>query len=127
MIGKSPNTVRRAKNDEVKKKIKKLGAMETYITLMKGFVCTSVLYLPRSFVNGGWGFQIIALVISMILTMFCSVLLLDSRIKVNAVSYTDLGQKTFGTIGKHAVNLAISTSQIGFCCSYIYFIKENVA
>ena len=62
----------------------------------------------------------------MILSMYTSTLLLDSRLKLKANSYTDLGMKAFGKPGKIAVNLALALCQIGFVCAYIYFIKENL-
>ena len=49
-------TKRRVKDEQYKEKVKKLNAFSTFMTLFKGFVCTAVLYLPKSFVNGGWGF-----------------------------------------------------------------------
>lgn len=107
---KSPNTKKRVKDEKLKKKIKKLGACETYITLLKGFVCTSVLYLPKSFVNGGWGFQAISLLISMSISIVCCNLLLDTKKEVKASSYTEIGLKTYGNLGKHAANLFISLS-----------------
>jgi amino acid permease len=62
----------------------------------------------------------------MFLSMYTSTLLLDSRLKLKANSYTDLGMKAFGKPGKIAVNLALALCQIGFVCAYIYFIKENL-
>ena len=34
-------------------------------------------------------------------------------------------EKLYGPTGKKAVCLALALSQFGFCCAYIYFIKEN--
>ena len=57
-------------------KVKKLGPAATFLTLIKGFVCTGCLYLPKSFINGGWTFQIVMLVISCLITLYCAELLL---------------------------------------------------
>jgi hypothetical protein len=49
-------TQRRVRKENYVKKVKKLGTMATFFTLIKGFIATGCLYLPKSFVNGGWGF-----------------------------------------------------------------------
>ena len=80
----------------MKKEVKKLGAFGTYLTLIKGFVCTSVLYLPQSFVTAGYGISIGALAMSCVITMICAKLILEVRAELNANSYTDIGIKLFG-------------------------------
>ena len=97
-----------------------------YLTLMKGFVCVSILYVPKSFVNGGYLFSSLCLVISAFMTCYCASLLLDARAKSKAESYTALGKHCYGTPGEMLVNFSIAFSQIGFTIGYIYFIKENL-
>jgi len=90
--------------------VKKLGSVATFFTLFKGFVCSSVLYLPKSYVNGGWGFQIIMLVVIALLTMYCATLLLQVRKETGSSSYTDIGKRLFGRAGMSGVNLALAAS-----------------
>lgn len=117
---------RRAKiTDEKASKVKKLGTFGTFMSLLKGFVCTAILYLPDSFRSAGWAFQIVTLTFSACLTTFCALLLIKVRQKINLPSYTDLGEKLYGQKGKIAVNVALFMSQTGFCCAYIYFIVSN--
>lgn len=77
-------------------KVNKLGPAATFLTLIKGFVCTGCLYLPKSFINGGWVFQIAALALSCVITLYCSKLLLDTRKKLGASSYTEIGFLLYG-------------------------------
>jgi solute carrier family 36 (proton-coupled amino acid transporter) len=93
---------------------------------MKGFVCVSILYVPKCFLNGGYIFSSMCLVASCFMTCYCASKLLDARAKVNAESYTALGKHCYGTIGEMLVNFSIAFSQIGFTIGYIYFIKENL-
>ena len=72
----TPLTKKRLFDDKVKKNVKKLSPAWAFATLIKSFVCSAVIYLPRSYVNGGWGFQIIVLVISAVLTIFCAMRLM---------------------------------------------------
>lgn len=74
----TPNTRRKVKEEITVKHIKKLSNCETFFTLIKGFVCTGCLYLPKSaFVNGGWLFASFCMVVSAFLTMYCASLLLE--------------------------------------------------
>jgi proton-coupled amino acid transporter len=84
--------------------------MATYLTLMKGFVCSSALYLPKSFINGGWGFSVICLVASAFLTNLCASKVLRVRAELDAKSYTDIGEKLYGSWGKLVVNVALALS-----------------
>jgi len=84
-------TRRKVKEEKVQQSVQKLGAVGTYFTLMKGFVCSSILYLPKSFVNGGWLFTSGALIFSCIVTTVAAMLLLEIRQKMNATSYSDIG------------------------------------
>lgn len=105
--------------------VKKLGTCQTFMTLIKGFVCSGCLILPKSFINGGWVFQIAMLIFSGIYTMYCAKLVLECRQKMNASSYPELGYKAYGKCGKFAVDLALWFSQTGFCFAYVFFVKEN--
>lgn len=58
--------------DDDKEEERTLGWMATYITLIKGFVCTAVLYLPRAYWNGGYIFSAVCLFLSFILTLVCA-------------------------------------------------------
>jgi len=43
------------------------------------------------------------------------------------VTYSDIGFAAFGTTGRTVIDLALVTSQIGFCCAYLIFITENLS
>lgn len=95
------------------------------MSLLKGFVCTAILYLPDSFRQAGWLFQIGALTFSCCLTIFCAYLLIETRKVVRLPSYSDMGERLYGRRGKIMVNIALFLSQAGFCCAYIRFIVVN--
>ena len=73
---KTPQTKRRIIHDENVKKVKKLTPLQTSFTIFKGFVCTGILYMPKDFVNGGWLFSAICIVIAEVVTLYCIHLLL---------------------------------------------------
>lgn len=65
----SPNTRRDVKTKIDEEQTGKVGPIGTFFTLLKGFVASGVLFLPKGFVTGGWLFSTIALCISCVLTI----------------------------------------------------------
>ena len=65
------------------------------------------------------------LVCSALLTMYTANLLLKVRKVTKGTSYTQIGKSLYGKWGVIGVNFALVGSQLGFCCSYVYFIMVN--
>lgn len=87
----TPITLRNKLDEVDLKKVKKLGPVKTYFTLLKGFICTGILYLPKQVAEGGYLFSIIGLFASYVLTTICMFKLLETRAKLNGGSFTDIG------------------------------------
>lgn len=103
-----------------------MGFAGTVMNVLKGFICTAILFLPKELKTGGWAFMIFALILSCGLTIYCAQLLLEVKTHVNSTSYTDIGEQLFGFWGKWSVNICVACSQALFCCGYVYFIISNV-
>lgn len=58
-------------------------------------------------------------------TVYCAKLILEVREHTKSNSFTEIGLKLYGKTGRAFVDLCLILSQSGFCCAYIYFIKEN--
>ena len=108
------------------RKVTKLSPMQTYFSLLKGFVCTGILYLPKNFSNGGWAWALTSMVLSFFLTLFCMIKLLECKSKVPNGSFSDIGFKALGMKGKYMVDIFLSLAQIGFVTAYIYFIVSSL-
>jgi amino acid permease len=94
--------------EKEKKQVELLGPIATGFTLFKGFVCTGILYMPLSFVNGGWLFSVIALVLALLLTLYCIRLILEVRGKLGGnLSFSDIGMATYGKTGKWLVDISL--------------------
>lgn len=104
----------------------KLSPAATFFTLIKGFVCTGCLYLPKSFINGGWAFSCATMIMSGLVTTLCALKLIETRRKLGCNSYTQIGYILFGNPGRIITDITLVISQMGFCCAYVYFIKENL-
>ena len=95
------------------------------LLLLKSFVGTGVLFLPRAFYNGGMLFSFLILLVLAGLSYYCFILLVSVRSKV-PVSYGDMGLKIYGPGFRNMINFSLVISQIGFASAYIVFVSENL-
>jgi proton-coupled amino acid transporter len=125
-LGASPETKKRVLHDIEKQEVKKLNWMQTYVTLIKGFVCTGIIYLPTAFWNGGYIFSVVSLFMAYILTVICAVKLLKVSKVHPGLSFSELGGKIYGTKGRVAADCSIIASQVGFVTAYVAFIVDSL-
>jgi len=90
-VALSPNTRHREKEAQILENTEKLSPIKTYLTLIKGFIVTGIIYYPRNVILGGWGWQMICMILSAGLASYCARLLLLTRAKVNPKNYSELG------------------------------------
>ncbi|KAF2142086.1 uncharacterized protein K452DRAFT_199692, partial [Aplosporella prunicola CBS 121167] len=93
--------------------------------LLKSFVGTGVLFLPRAFLNGGMLFSNVLLLFVSALSYYCFVLLTTTRLHVHA-SFGDMGYQLYGKWMRNLINASLVISQIGFSSAYIVFVSENL-
>ncbi|ORZ12600.1 transmembrane amino acid transporter protein-domain-containing protein [Absidia repens] len=93
--------------------------------LLKSFVGTGVMFLPKAFSNGGLFFSTALLSTIAALSLYTFLLLVETRNKV-PVSFGDIGGILFGKYMRMAVLIAITFSQVGFVCAYMVFVAQNV-
>ena len=111
-----------------KRKTKEAGTgtpMGAALLLLKSFVGTGVLFLPRAYLNGGMMFSNIVLLLIALLSYYCFILLVSVRLKVKA-SFGDMGGIIFGKHFRNMINFSLVISQIGFSSAYIVFVGENL-
>eukprot|EP00735_Rhodelphis_limneticus_P013630 TRINITY_DN757_c0_g1::TRINITY_DN757_c0_g1_i1::g.18408::m.18408 TRINITY_DN757_c0_g1::TRINITY_DN757_c0_g1_i1::g.18408 ORF type:complete len:552 (-),score=44.82,sp/Q10074/AVT3_SCHPO/33.85/2e-66,Aa_trans/PF01490.13/1.1e-78,Trp_Tyr_perm/PF03222.8/9e-06,MIP/PF00230.15/3.2e+03,MIP/PF00230.15/0.042,DUF485/PF04341.7/4.5e+03,DUF485/PF04341.7/1.3,DUF485/PF04341.7/2.8e+02 TRINITY_DN757_c0_g1_i1:101-1690(-) len=95
------------------------------LSLIKSFIGTGILFLPRAFYNGGLLFSCVSLILVAILSLYSMRLLLQIHEK-HGGSFSDLGYKSFGKPGKVAVDMSLVLSQCAFCCAYLIFIPRHL-
>lgn len=101
------------------------GSMGAALLLLKSFVGTGVLFLPKAYLNGGMLFSNLVLVFVAVLSYYCFVLLVNTRLKVNG-SFGDMGGILYGNWMRTTILASIVISQIGFVAAYIVFTSENL-
>ncbi|KAI9494583.1 transmembrane amino acid transporter protein-domain-containing protein [Zychaea mexicana] len=93
--------------------------------LLKSFVTTGIMFLPKAFYNGGLVFSTVGIIIWALISLWSFLLLVQTRLVVHA-SFGDMGGVLYGPKMKVAVLVAITLSQIGFVCAYMVFVAENL-
>ncbi|PTU19750.1 hypothetical protein P175DRAFT_0509758 [Aspergillus ochraceoroseus IBT 24754] len=99
--------------------------VKSFFTLLKAFVGTGIIFLPKAFRNGGILFSSITLVSVAAITTICFHLLLQCRRRYGG-GYGDIGERIAGPPLRTLILGSITISQIGFVCACIIFTAENV-
>ena len=94
-------------------------------TIVKSFIGSGVLFLPKAFQSGGWLFSIIVMVFMAIITQVTIIRLIACR-QIVGGTYGQVVRAAVGPWGQVAVDTSLVLSQAGFCCVYIIFIAKNV-
>lgn len=97
----------------------------TALLLLKSFVGTGVLFLPRAYLNGGMLFSNVVLFSVAVLSYYCFVLLVTTRLKVVG-SFGDIGGILYGNWLRKLILSSVVISQIGFVAAYTVFTAENL-
>ncbi|KAL0081618.1 transmembrane amino acid transporter protein-domain-containing protein [Phycomyces blakesleeanus] len=93
--------------------------------LLKSFVTTGIMFLPKAFDNGGLVFSTVGIVLLALISYWSFMLLVQTRLVVPA-SFGDMGGVLYGSWMRTAVLVSITLSQIGFVCAYMIFVAENL-
>lgn len=102
------------------------GITKTFFTLLKAFIGTGIMFLPKAFNNGGILFSSMTLVAVSLISMLAFHLLLQCRATSGAMGYGEIGQAIGGNKMRTIVLGSITLSQLGFVCAGIVFVAENL-
>ncbi|KAI8320342.1 hypothetical protein GQ54DRAFT_298724 [Martensiomyces pterosporus] len=97
---------------------------KAFFLLMKAFVGTGVLVLPKAFSNGGLVASAAVMTFVAWYAWHCMILLAEVYLKVGG-SYSDLGGKLFGNWARKLITISIVLAQVGFCSAYTIFVATN--
>ncbi|KAJ5602280.1 hypothetical protein N7510_011814 [Penicillium lagena] len=99
--------------------------LKTFFTLLKAFIGTGIVFLPKAFRNGGILFSPIALLTVSILASVSFHLLLECRRRYGG-GYGDIGECIGGWHLRTLIRVSVVTTQLGFVCAAIAFTAENL-
>ncbi|KAK2753555.1 hypothetical protein FQN54_007332 [Arachnomyces sp. PD_36] len=100
-------------------------ASGAFLLLLKSFVGTGVLFLPKAFLNGGMLFSGVVLLCVSALSYYCFILLVNCRLRIEG-SFGDIGGILYGKWMRYIILTSIVLSQLGFVSAYIVFTSENL-
>ncbi|KAG7694902.1 hypothetical protein KL930_001225 [Ogataea haglerorum] len=100
--------------------------LKSFFLLLKSFVGTGVLFLPRAFYNGGILFCTLTLLFFGALSYWCYYILVLTKVKTRVSSFGDIGMILYGRNMKLLILSSIILSQIGFVAAYTIFTAENL-
>ncbi|KJZ71880.1 hypothetical protein HIM_08725 [Hirsutella minnesotensis 3608] len=99
--------------------------MNAALLLLKSFVGTGVLFLPRAYLSGGMLLSNLVLLALAGLSYYSFVLLVTTRLQVDG-SFGDMGGMLYGKWMRTLILGSIVISQIGFTAAYTVFTAENL-
>lgn len=105
---------------------KKTSSLKAFFLLIKAFVGTGILFLPKAFANGGLIFSILLLIIFSVLSYYCYLALSESTSILGISSFAEMGNKMYGKHAKSLILISIILTQIGFVAAYTIFTAENL-
>ena len=85
---------------------------KAFFMLLKAFVGTGVLFLPKAFVNGGLVFSLISMFVMAILTTHCMIILTEASRYYGNKSFGELGKLIYGEECRLLVLGSIAVSQM---------------
>lgn len=104
----------------------KLTPFETYIALIKGYCCLSVLLVPKAFTNGGWGLSSIFMVFSGLISLWACNKLVETGLATRIYSYPLVVEKILGKKSRLVLEIAIVLTQFSFAISHVIYLFESL-
>ncbi|KUI72460.1 Vacuolar amino acid transporter 3 [Cytospora mali] len=123
LVRRRPQHMRR-KSSRVLRQQGDAGTTQTFFTLLKAFVGTGIMFLPKAFNNGGILFSSLCLVFIAAISMWAFHLLLKCRMAVGG-GYGEIGQAISGDKMRNVILASITLSQLGFVCTGLVFVADN--
>jgi proton-coupled amino acid transporter len=99
--------------------------LKSFFILLKAFIGTGIMFLPKAFKNGGMLFSSITLIMVSLITSLCFHLLLQCRKRYGG-GYGELGEAIGGRRLRSLILASITLSQIGFVCAGLIFTADNL-
>ncbi|KPI43411.1 Vacuolar amino acid transporter 3 [Cyphellophora attinorum] len=119
LLGRRKSTKRRAQRPG------DAGVTRTFFTLLKAFIGTGIMFLPKAFQNGGILFSSITLFLVALITTLAFHLLLKCKARYSG-GYGELGEAIGGRKMRAVILSSITISQLGFVCAGTVFVADNL-
>ncbi len=108
------------------KKRGKTSTLKSFLLLLKAFIGTGVVFLPKSYSNGGLLFCNLLIIAFSVVSYYCFVILINITRAISVKGYGEAGGKIFGPKCELLILISIALSQVGFASTYTVFVAENL-
>jgi proton-coupled amino acid transporter len=112
-------------NQKFKSSNKKTSTLKAFLLLLKAFLGTGIIFLPKAFSNGGLLFSNLMIVSFSLISYYCFIILIKTTSKCKVSGYGDLGYKLYGKKIQFIILLSLALSQLGFASTYVVFVSKN--
>ena len=120
-------TNRKVRNaHKVKNKEKKVSTQKAFLLLLKAFLGTGIIFLPKAFSNGGLVFSNVMIVSFSLISYYCFLMLIKTTSRCKVSGYGDIGFKLFGKRVQFIILFSLVLSQLGFASTYTVFVCKNL-
>lgn len=99
-------------------------ATKAFFLLVKAYIGTGVLFLPKAFYEGGFVFSFAFLILIAAFVAAGMILLAEVYQEVPG-SFEDIGGKVFGNWFRTVILVSVAVSQIGFAVAYFGFVAKT--
>lgn len=105
----------------------KASTIKSFFLLLKAFVGTGILFLPKAFSNGGLLLSVFLMIFFGGLSYYCYIALIQSKTRMGVSSFGEIGMLLYGRRMRVLIITSIVLSQLGFVSAYYVFTAENLS
>ncbi|KAJ2712097.1 hypothetical protein H4R19_002933, partial [Coemansia spiralis] len=105
--------------------VRQASTRKTLFLLIKSFIGSGVLFLPRAFYNGGLAFSAAMMVGVACAALYTMLLLVQCYERVHC-GYGEMGRRLYGRWMERVAMFSIVVSQLGFSCAGAIFVATNM-
>ncbi|KAG4306429.1 hypothetical protein PORY_000417 [Pneumocystis oryctolagi] len=107
-------------------KDRKMDLFKAILLLIKTFMGTGLLFLPKAFFSGGILLSPIVLIGIAIISLYCFIVLAKIKYIIPG-SFENMGYVIYGSLMKYVILVSIAVSQIVFSSTYTIFVSKNAS
>lgn len=98
-----------------------MNTTQTFFTIVKGYCESNLLFVPRAFVNGGYIFANVQLVVTSSLMALCAVKLVHIAQEHKIYNYNEIVRRAFGPFGALMLDILLVLSCFCFTVAELIF------
>ena len=103
-----------------------MSPFETYVAVLKGYCAILILFIPSSYVNGGWAVSSVLFLGAGIISTVCVLFLIQVGLKLGIYSYSGIVERSLGKKARLLSEIMIALTQYSFTISHFTFETDSM-